>query len=344
MGMGLGAAVGRHLVTSAASLLGVAVAAWHGRRFGWSIERGWSLLAISWLLWAVAVLVWLAQHMYGTDEVFPAQAGVFYLLSMLPLLMAIGLVGLERHDPLLRTIDGSLLLTLGVLYCGVRLEMFGPELGSVDPVWLADLQNGVLVLLAVLRRAAAENDDERRLFGVLAPFLLVRLVTTAVFNRLFPIDVANADTWVRLLPSLPYLLVLLIAPARRLPRVWPGAQRLAPFARAASPLALSVLLLAVSALIVARGGLMIGLAGIVIGVFGYGLRSTVLLVRTENEAQSLYREARSDPLTGIPNRRGFDEAAVLAWRSAAAAREPVAVLMVDIDDFKAVNDRYGHPG
>jgi diguanylate cyclase (GGDEF)-like protein len=59
-----------------------------------------------------------------------------------------------------------------------------------------------------------------------------------------------------------------------------------------------------------------------------------------------YREATAgastDPLTGLPNRRYFDEfAALLALRRRSG--DAVAVLMIDIDTFKVLNDTYGHP-
>jgi len=59
-----------------------------------------------------------------------------------------------------------------------------------------------------------------------------------------------------------------------------------------------------------------------------------------------YREvaahASTDPLTGLPNRRYFDEFCGLLARRRRAG-DAVAVLMVDIDKFKGLNDRYGHP-
>lgn len=55
----------------------------------------------------------------------------------------------------------------------------------------------------------------------------------------------------------------------------------------------------------------------------------------------LRRAALHDPLTGTANRASFDEA-VLAALAAAAAGRPLAVLLLDLDDFKAVNDTLGH--
>jgi diguanylate cyclase (GGDEF)-like protein/PAS domain S-box-containing protein len=57
----------------------------------------------------------------------------------------------------------------------------------------------------------------------------------------------------------------------------------------------------------------------------------------------LEQEALSDPLTGLPNRRAFEaEAAQMAARAQRNA-SALTVGIADIDHFKKVNDRYGHP-
>ena len=51
----------------------------------------------------------------------------------------------------------------------------------------------------------------------------------------------------------------------------------------------------------------------------------------------------TDGLTGLPNRRAFDEALEREWQRCMRLREPISLVMIDIDYFKAFNDRYGHP-
>lgn len=52
--------------------------------------------------------------------------------------------------------------------------------------------------------------------------------------------------------------------------------------------------------------------------------------------------ASHDSLTGLLNRRAFHELATQMLRSAHRRKEPVALIMLDLDHFKQVNDRYGH--
>ncbi|MBP6395728.1 MAG: diguanylate cyclase [Giesbergeria sp.] len=49
-----------------------------------------------------------------------------------------------------------------------------------------------------------------------------------------------------------------------------------------------------------------------------------------------------DGLTGVANRRRFDEALQIEWRRCQRKGAPLALLMMDIDHFKRYNDRYGH--
>jgi diguanylate cyclase (GGDEF)-like protein len=60
------------------------------------------------------------------------------------------------------------------------------------------------------------------------------------------------------------------------------------------------------------------------------------------ERQRAERDARLDPLTLIFNRRGFYEQAEAPWRLAIRHRRPLSLVMMDLDHFKSVNDRFGH--
>jgi diguanylate cyclase (GGDEF)-like protein len=52
--------------------------------------------------------------------------------------------------------------------------------------------------------------------------------------------------------------------------------------------------------------------------------------------------AQHDALTGTKNRRVFDEHLARLWQQAAEDQRVIAILLIDIDHFKAYNDRYGH--
>ncbi len=62
----------------------------------------------------------------------------------------------------------------------------------------------------------------------------------------------------------------------------------------------------------------------------------------DRQRSALTEVSRADPLTGCLNRRGFEERAVAEIATVARRCRQGAVLLLDIDHFKPVNDRYGH--
>lgn len=56
----------------------------------------------------------------------------------------------------------------------------------------------------------------------------------------------------------------------------------------------------------------------------------------------LLRLSNQDGLTGLSNRRFFDEYIEAQWKLAIRDQSPISILMIDVDDFKPYNDTYGH--
>jgi len=67
---------------------------------------------------------------------------------------------------------------------------------------------------------------------------------------------------------------------------------------------------------------------------------TQLTVKRQSDA--LRALTLTDGLTGVANRRAFDENLDAEWRRCARAQVPMSLIMVDIDHFKNFNDAYGH--
>jgi diguanylate cyclase (GGDEF)-like protein/PAS domain S-box-containing protein len=68
--------------------------------------------------------------------------------------------------------------------------------------------------------------------------------------------------------------------------------------------------------------------------------------KAEQKLQEAYNTvealAITDALTGLANRRRFDQYLTIEWRRSMRDRQPLSLLMLDVDRFKAYNDTYGH--
>lgn len=73
-------------------------------------------------------------------------------------------------------------------------------------------------------------------------------------------------------------------------------------------------------------------------------RLTARVRRLEKSNDELMRLACKDPLTGLANRRHFDELLSTEWLRAARDKAPLSLVMLDLDYFHALNERYGHLG
>jgi diguanylate cyclase (GGDEF)-like protein/putative nucleotidyltransferase with HDIG domain len=73
-----------------------------------------------------------------------------------------------------------------------------------------------------------------------------------------------------------------------------------------------------------------------------GILISVLRHRIEHMVHGLASAARTDVLTGLLNRRGFDQAFELELERARRGGHMLSVLVGDLDNFKQINDRFGH--
>lgn len=65
-------------------------------------------------------------------------------------------------------------------------------------------------------------------------------------------------------------------------------------------------------------------------------------VALKQQADFMREQALTDPLTGVANRRAFEERIASEWGRCRRSRLPIAMIMIDLDHFKQYNDSYGH--
>ena len=84
---------------------------------------------------------------------------------------------------------------------------------------------------------------------------------------------------------------------------------------------------------------------LLLSLLAIGLYAAALarpLLRSLNRVASVAEQAMLDPLTGAANRRGFERALEIELERSTRRGHPCALVIVDLDDFKLVNDSHGH--
>ena len=334
-------------MVAAPVLAGVATL-WRGTKERSAARVGWFALALALATWALGAFgnLWQEMVLGRLDEMYRDSILAFNL-AVVPVtfLLASDWNGAGRR--LAPVIDAVLALTLGYAYFIFTWSLLTArgvpdEAGVRTMLWLMDAQNGVVAAGALIRWAAAADAKERELFRALAAYTVGYLVVAFVNNHFIA---ANPDFGPQTSSIVTAVFALVAGFALLTPAPEPARRRSGRFVRAvhsASPLFLAGTLLIV-ALFLIRVDYPLGAAAILIAVLGYGLRSTATQVRHIEREDRLQAIAWTDALTGVANRRFFDQALTGAWRRSLRATSSLSVLMIDIDHFKLLNDRYGHP-
>ena len=94
-----------------------------------------------------------------------------------------------------------------------------------------------------------------------------------------------------------------------------------------------------------RGGALFVVVAAIIGLSTHELirRLRTLLAERAELLVRFERLATTDALTGLPNRRAWEDALATAFAAARRSDRAVCVAVIDLDNFKALNDRHGHP-
>lgn len=325
-----------------APLLAAAACLWRSRRN--VAASGWIALAIGLLLWAGGMGVNMLQTtVLGNASSTSGASVLLYVLYGVPLTFV--LASHQGEGWPLRLLDALMAIALGLLFFVHTFTFATLSSASEDGLdrlaLMLDVENAFIAVFSVLRWLAAGTAAQRHFHGSQAAFAWVYLGVAAYINHGEPADGQFGALW-DLLIDVPFLLLVSLA-LRPVPDARPGWQlpRLASIVRAGSPLLLPISVLVTSAMIVG-GHPLWAIGGFVFALLGYGARSVLLQLRAMTEREELHALARVDTLTGLANRREFDAALSREWQRARRSGEPLALLMIDIDHFKRLNDAFGH--
>lgn len=317
----------------------------------------WVLLSLGMLLWTCGITIsgWETQIQLLPNITWFSDFSFF--LYGVPILLAISFAPNERQIPFFVWIDAAQAVLTGYLVYIALFSVVPFSEHALEPIPVSALaqtynaENALLAIAATLRLVIQPRGKERRFYEILCGYLWIYAVVAAVYN--YWAVTSSGSLLLDTIVDVPFLLLaiacLMQPPLRIDVDAAEDRRPLAVVIENGSSVFYTVALLVLS-LVLIREHFVIGTIGTLTALLVYMLRTTALqsrLVETQR-ALSMARDileemALTDALTQTANRRCFDQTLAIEWRRAVRDGVPLSLLLIDIDHFKQLNDRYGHP-
>jgi len=318
----------------------------------------WALAGCGFLLWFTATVLAAYAELVSHDPVNAASLDdFFYFFCGIPFLLAIVLPDDDRGLPLFLWLDGLQTAAAGYLTYVAVFSVLPLSKATALPmpvgrlVIMLNIERYTLCALSTARLAVSpRHTRERQFFSVLTTFLWVWTICESIYNHLVLQfnDAGVLDSLVDV-PFLVFLIATAVINRSPAPMREGGHRKpLVIFVDQVRPVLLALTLVALSGMVAGQHFRVA--MGVIVGAFAiYGVRSAMLqsrLMRTqidlEDARDRLEELTLLDPLTGIANRRCFDQRLMMEWGRAQRTRSSLSLLMIDIDHFKDFNDTLGH--
>jgi diguanylate cyclase (GGDEF)-like protein len=349
------------LATAAAPLLAALCGLWRAQNVPPRERIPWRLLSASMALWAVGQAVEALIGRSASALNFTADASdLFNLIAALPMLLALSNT---RRTESIRSVFyldcAQTLLAASLIYVLLYRTSLTASSAATAMATIYLTECALLAVSAVLRLASWASLEERQRIHLLCKGVWLFLPIHLWMNYASSHWSLPAGTIFDLLWSIPFVyagwqvLYLPMNETPEEPHKEPGRGRL--LVESLCPGIIMVGVLALAASIIAQHPVL-GMSAIFTLLLIQSLHAGVvqlnyvttqrLLLKSDLELRNaninLEHLSMLDPLTGIPNRRRFDAAFDDAWRRGIRSRKPLALLIIDLDFFKGINDLHGH--
>lgn len=341
-----------------APLMALAAVVWRARKVTGRAHGLWTLLATALVLYSMAVLMsaWEA-HVERLAFDAPSLANFAFFFCGVPVLFALSTPVEGERLPLFSWLDAGQAFFAGYLAYVVIFAtspFFDSRMQPISEpllVFTYNVENLALAAGCAVRLLASPKGEEHGFFRTLLLFLVAYAATLAFYNHSM-IEYRGSSPWRFLVDASFVFLALLIlalpAPQPTAIRAEGQRNRLALFFDNGSPIFFTIALTALG-FVTLRHHFYSGVLAIGVGLAAYGIRTTVLQMRYLHVQQQLRAThdrleelSLQDSLTGIANRRRFDQTLDSEWHRAMRTQSPLSLLLIDLDYFKNLNDTYGH--
>jgi diguanylate cyclase (GGDEF)-like protein len=348
-----------YLLWSFWALLAALACFWRASHCPPAIRTHWRLVAASLAFIFVAAAIEAPAEIFFKAVPTVASIGDFFFFSaFVPILLAITLPDEGVFDRFTFLLDS---FQAAACSCLAYTALMGAFPLTSDPAqampyapleYVYDTEYLVVVLLAALRLfLGTRNASDRFFFRILLLYTSLYAVTSGIYNHYVgKYSLTNGVDALNDIPSAALALAAIFAPAAVTslsPRA--GRPTLVGLIDNTRPVFLSLALIGLSAVVAVRH-YAVAFAFIFGAFILYSLRASRLQGKIETAQAELEQSnlrlaeiALLDGLTGIANRRKFDQFLSMEWGRARRSRQPLSLLLIDVDQFKHINDTHGHP-
>jgi diguanylate cyclase (GGDEF)-like protein len=349
-------------------LLALAAALNHLARPVCRMRIHWALISLAIFLWTVGVSLagWAEVHglVGGTTSLI---SNFIYFIYGVPVLLAISAPRDGKSSRLFLSLEATQAILAGILAYMVLFSVLpfeGKPVAAISDDLLArifHIENIGLAATATLRLFSCRKGSHQRAFySILSAFLWTYALLIGTYNYFdvyLPQITRTPGSPLDLTVDIPFLLLAFLTlrlsmhraafPAQPTPeRIHQTTLEMYLDNGSAIFFTLAILALGVH---IAQTHFVLGIGGVVAALLSYASRAIVLQSRYAHAQQEL-QEARDrleklslqDGLTGVANRRSFDQTLLRDWNLAARSLQPLSLILIDVDFFKRLNDNYGH--
>ncbi|MFT4113665.1 GGDEF domain-containing protein [Silvibacterium sp.] len=353
------AAIPSSVMIALSPLVAIACVGWRCLRIAPAERTAWYWVAAACLLWSVGEFCDLTVLSEANDPT-PKLSDFFFFIYALPLLLAVA------STPATRTIRRTQLLNfvqvlIIVMLVQARLFRMPQHPDATVLSWIYGAELATLICIVGARWIASAAGEDRRCMRLLMTYLLLsapmEIVTDTLAEKLgMQIGALTDILWCAPFLALGVGALYLPVETYRENRQPASSQRFRLLLQSLAPACFTVCVFLL-ALSIASRHLVLAIATTALSMFLSGAHSAVVQVDfLVGREELLYREEQLremnrslellsslDPLTGIANRRYLMDVFQMQMARAIRQREWIALMMIDIDHFKGINDLHGHP-